>query len=162
MFHNFITCFFLNLQRRKIWIAQEHIPNSYNELYEHVWHLKGNKKALTWCCSPLCKDLNFPLHQSHAVNRLPLIHKPFCPHPCPKHSTQPHLETCDTYNWQGRRHRHTEIFLCPEHWPCDHFGWKYFFALSITGKNTVNNFLKNWFTTKYDLIYGYLRNARNV
>jgi hypothetical protein len=45
--------------------------------------IKTVKKALPWGGSPLCKDMNFPPHQSHGMNRLPLTHEPFFGTPPP-------------------------------------------------------------------------------
>jgi hypothetical protein len=60
-----------------------------------------NKKLLIGGGSPLSKDANFPPHQSHAENQLPLSHKLFWPSPLPK--TFPstlQIHTCDTFHWQ--------------------------------------------------------------
>ncbi len=69
-----------------------------------------NKKTLTWGGSPLCKDANFPPHQSHAVNQLSL------PHRSPPLSLNIPLEpfrSCDIFNQQKMTSTHWNL-LCPE------------------------------------------------
>ncbi len=51
------------------------------------------KKSFTRGSSTLCKDANFPLHQSHAEYQLPRFPQAFGPHPRPSSFPQPHTST---------------------------------------------------------------------
>jgi hypothetical protein len=51
--------------------------NNIKTYLQRISKKSETKNALTWGGSSLRKDANLPPHQSHAVNRLPLSHKPF-------------------------------------------------------------------------------------
>jgi hypothetical protein len=98
MFHNSVSRFIFNLQRRKISIAQK----AFLQHIQHIPQMCGIKirKPLTGGTSPACKDANFYSHQSHAESQLPHAHKPH-PTPCSPEPKIPPFTQLKPHMWHS-------------------------------------------------------------
>ncbi len=110
MFRISIMWFIFDLQRRKIWIAQKHIYNIYNESSTHLLWFRKNKRPLLEVVA-LCARMQTSLLTSPTLwIDWPYPTSPFGPRPYPQtFSSTPPFRTCNTFNWQKMTLTHWDL-----------------------------------------------------